>query len=98
MNPPPAGFGEPGIEILGRRPRPARLEIGGGVENVEILLTFALRSGLDEHEELGARHPVCELEAMARQLVAGRLPFLARPSGKEFQLVTCQFHGVLPSA
>jgi hypothetical protein len=58
-----------------------------------ILFPFAFCPGLDEHDQVGARHAVGELEAVGRQLVAGRLPFLARPRGQEFKLVACQLHG-----
>ena len=97
MTSPPAGFGQAGVELRRRGPGPARPRISGGAENVLILFAFAFRPGLDEHEQLGARHAVGELETVGRQLVAGRLPFLARPGGQEFKLIVRQFHGATSS-
>src|SRR5438094_105359 len=47
LSPPPVGFSEAGVEILGRGPGPARLGIHGGAVNVLVLLAFAFRPGLD---------------------------------------------------
>src|SRR5262249_19054260 len=93
MCPPPAGFGKAAPEVLGPGPGPPVLRVHGGAEDVLILLAFAFRPGLDELDELGARHTVSELEAMRGELVTGRLPFLARPGGEEFQFVVRQPHG-----
>jgi hypothetical protein len=62
--PPPAGFRKATTEVLGRGPGPSGLRVHTGSENVLILLAFAFRPGFDEHDELGARHTVSELEAM----------------------------------
>src|SRR5262245_53946855 len=75
MRPPPAGFCKPSVEVRGRGPGPAGLGVHGGAKNLSILFAFAFRPGFDEHEQLGTRYPMSELEGM------GGLPFLARPGG-----------------